>query len=159
MTRNGSRLIGGGIIVALLTLLAVFHSITFAHNQNGQDPHTIVSLWHTPHGTADLKWNPQATTLTVTIKLSGLQAQTVVIQLIFIRVTAQPMGLLSIHSILLSQTQLEMGYQQQPSTTLLAVYLQLVGTLMFIVAQPYKHQQRRLRYPAAMLSINIQRQT
>ena len=76
MTRNSNRLARGGIIVALLTLLAILHSTALAHNQNGQDPHTIVSLQHGPHGTADLTWNPQATTLTVTIKLSGLQAQT-----------------------------------------------------------------------------------
>ena len=44
MTRNGSRLIGGGIIVALLTLFAILHSTALAHNQNGQDAHTIVSL-------------------------------------------------------------------------------------------------------------------
>jgi CHRD domain-containing protein len=76
MTRNGCRLTRGGILAALLTLLAILHSTTFAHKQNGQDLHTMVSLQHAPHGTADLTWNPQATTLTVTMKLSGLQAQT-----------------------------------------------------------------------------------
>jgi hypothetical protein len=76
MTRNSIRLIKGGIVAALLTLLAMLHSTTFAHNQNGQVFHTTVSLRHSPHGTADLTWNPQNTKLTVTIKLSGLQAQT-----------------------------------------------------------------------------------
>src|SRR3954447_5678127 len=76
MTRNSIRLIKGGIMAALLTLLAMLHSTTFAHNQGGHAFHTSVSLQHSPHGTADLTWNPQNTTLTATIKLSGLQGQT-----------------------------------------------------------------------------------
>src|SRR5260370_34149864 len=79
MTRNSSSLTRGGIMAALLTLitlLAMRHSTTFAHNQDGPGLHSIVCLRHTPHGTADFTWNPQATTLTATIKLSGLQAHT-----------------------------------------------------------------------------------
>lgn len=76
MNHNRSNLARGGIIAALLILLATLHSTTLAHSQDGQGTHTIVSLQHTPHGTADLTWDPQATTLTVAIKLSGLQAQT-----------------------------------------------------------------------------------
>lgn len=54
----------------------MLHSTTFAYRQDGQGTHSVVSLRHTPHGTADLTWDPQSTILTVTIKLSGLQAET-----------------------------------------------------------------------------------
>jgi hypothetical protein len=76
MTHNRNSITRGSIIVALLILLATLHSTTFAHNQGGQSLHTTVSLRHTPHGKADLTWDSQTTTLTVAIKLSGLQAQT-----------------------------------------------------------------------------------
>ncbi len=71
-----SSLARGSFIVILLMLLVMPHSTTFAHSHNGQGAQAIVSLQHTPHGTADLTWNPQTTTMTVTIKISGLQAQT-----------------------------------------------------------------------------------
>lgn len=76
MDHNRNSLARGSIFIALFLLLAMLHSTTFAHSQDGQGTHATASLQHTPHGAADLTWNPQATTLTVTIKLAGLQAQT-----------------------------------------------------------------------------------
>jgi hypothetical protein len=75
MTHNRSHVVRGSIIVASLIILAVLHFTTFAHSQHAQSSHAIVSLRHTPYGTADLTWDPQTTALTVTIQLSGLQAE------------------------------------------------------------------------------------
>jgi hypothetical protein len=76
MMHKRSSLAKGGIIVALFMLLAMLHFTTSAHSQDGQGAQTVVSLQHTPHGRADLTWDPQTRTLTITIKISGLQAQT-----------------------------------------------------------------------------------
>jgi CHRD domain len=76
-----NRIIGksvkiGVMALLLLTLIAMSSLVAFAHSSSDHDTQTTVSLKHTPHGHAKLKWDPASEKLTVTIKLTGLQANT-----------------------------------------------------------------------------------
>lgn len=59
--------------ILLLTLLAMSSLTAFAHDHDSQ---ASATLTHTPHGKATLQWDSDSKKLTVTIKLSGLQANT-----------------------------------------------------------------------------------